>query len=167
MRGIRVHPFAVGPKAIEAEAVLGEMAKWSEGQLHRVESPADVAGLLRRLDLVDLAAIEIHNATTGVPARAVRTFPDGSFDGLIQLVEGPNRVRIRARHRDGQERVVERTVVLHAGSAETELQERRLEALRQRTRELVMWAEIERKRREARRGLEIRVEEDPNSDRKY
>ncbi|MBW2242135.1 MAG: VWA domain-containing protein, partial [Deltaproteobacteria bacterium] len=33
MRGIRVHPFAVGPKAIEAEAVLGEMAKWSEGQL--------------------------------------------------------------------------------------------------------------------------------------
>ncbi len=167
MRGIRVHPFAVGPKAIEAEAILGEMANWSEGQLHRVESPADVAGLLRRLDLVDLASIEIHNATTGVPARAVRTFPDGSFDGLVQLVEGPNRVLVRAHHRDGRERVVERTVVLHSGAVEVELQERRLEALRERTRELVMWAEIERMRRASQRRLDIRVEEDPDSERKY
>ncbi|MCP3984338.1 MAG: VWA domain-containing protein [bacterium] len=166
-RGIRVHPFAVGPSALEAEGVLGEMASSSDGRLHRVESPAEVAALLRRLDLADLVSLEIRNLTSGVPARAVRTFPDGSFDGLVQLGEGMNRLRVQARRRDGREYVVERKVVLKAGSGELELQRKRLQALRRRTRELEIWAEIERKRKETRRALEIRVEEAPGSEQRY
>lgn len=169
MRGIRVHPVAIGPRALEAEDVLLEMARWSEGRLHRIESPADVAAQLRRLDLVGLVSLEIRNVTSGESARAVRTFPDGSFDGFVQLAVGVNRLRVQAERKDGRKLVVERMVVLRSrgGSGDSALQERRLEALRRRTRELEMWAEIERRRREARVTLEIRVEKAPDLQGRY
>lgn len=169
LRGIRVHPFAIGPRALEAEDVLFEMARWSEGRLHRIESPADVAAQLRRLDLVGLASLEIRNITSGEPARAVRTFPDGSFDGLVRLAVGANRLRVRAWRMDGRQLEVERMVVLrgHGGRGDPALQQRRLDALRRRTRELEIWAEIERKRREARSTLEIRVEDAPDLQQEY
>ncbi len=161
-RGIRVFPFAIGPRALEAEATLDAMARGSGGRMQRVESPAEVATVLRRLDLVELAGLEIRNATTGEPARAVRTFPDGSFDGLVRLAEGRNRLRVEARRVDGRRDVVERTVELRVGGiGDRALLERRLQALRRRTRELEMWAEIERGRQRDRRSLEIRAEPEP------
>jgi hypothetical protein len=114
------------------------------------------------LDLVDLAGVKIANLTTGEGARALRTFPDGSFDGFLPLVAGTNRIRVEAIHVDGSRHAVERWVVLEPSGAAGPDQERlrqRMEDLRSRTRELEAWARMEDRRRKQLKALEIDAEQ--------
>jgi hypothetical protein len=113
---------------------------------------------LRELALVDVARLTITNATTGVAARAVRLFPDGSFDGLVTLAEGENLLRVEAFASDGSGVRAERTVRRAAGEAAAEEAARGralLEQLRRRTAEMEAWAEVERRRQEQRRSITV------------
>jgi hypothetical protein len=156
--GIRVFPFELSRAADEA-GVLEEIAARSGGRFERLERPGDAIARLRRTDLAGLEDLRITNATTGAPARALRTFPDGSFDAFVELAPGVNRIRIEVRTTNGRtaadERIVTRTTEADVEAAEKAAL---LEELRRRTRETELWAEMERERRAPKLDLEVRVE---------
>jgi len=82
----------------------------------------------------------IENLTAKAGARAVRSFPDGSFDAIVPLAEGENTVEIRAVFADG-ERAVTRSVVHYerpdpVTEADRREGERWLLLLRERTHEI-------------------------------
>jgi len=156
--GIRVFPFELSRAAGKA-GVLEEIAARSGGRFERLERPGDAIARLRRTDLAGLEELRITNTTTGAAARALRTFPDGSFDAFVELAPGINRIRIAVRTTNGltaaDERVVTRTTEAEGDAA---AQAALLEELRRRTRETEIWVQIERERRAPKLDLEIRVE---------
>ena len=104
----------------------------------------------------------IENVTTGKPARAVRIFPDGSFDGYVSLAQGENLLRMTVTGEGGGTREIERTVLFEA-LPDSELARQHLaELLRDiklRTLETQLAEEARRKREKAlARQLEIRTE---------
>ena len=128
----------------------------------RVERPGDAIARLRRVDLADLAELRIENVTTGQPARAQRTFPDGRFDAFVPLEAGDNRLRAVARASDGSEARVERVVRYLPGRPDAPdaealraRQQALLEELRRRTREVELRAEVEHGRTVQLRELEL------------
>jgi len=158
MEGIRIFAFAFGTGGADATEVLEGMADWTEGRAQSVEHPEQLVSELRELNLADVSRVVIHNDTTDTPARALRLFPDGSFDALVTLAEGANRLRIEAFGQDGSGLRVERNVVRLGGAAagdEAAQGKALLDALRQRTAEMEAWAEVERRRQQQRRSLRI------------
>jgi hypothetical protein len=158
LAGIRLFAFAFGPEGEAATEVLARMAEWTDGRAQHVGQPEQLVTALRELALVDVARLAITNATTGAPARAVRLFPDGSFDALVTLTEGENLLRVEGFAQDGSGVRAERTVLRAAGEAGPDEAARGrtlLEALRRRTAEMEAWAEVERRREEQRRSIAI------------
>ena len=96
--GIAVHTFGFGP-AREDPGVLAELAALSGGR-HRAVS--DPAAPLEPPASAGIETIELLNETTGATGRAVRWFPNGSFDGFVPLEPGPNRIVVRVRLTDGR-----------------------------------------------------------------
>jgi hypothetical protein len=154
--GIRIFPFELA-RADDGRGVLVELAERSGGRFERLERPGDAIARLRRTDLAGLEELRIANATTGRPARAVRTFPDGSFDAFVELAPGTNRIAIDVRTSNGATARAERVVVRSAGASGAE-ERALLDELRRRTQEMEVWAQMERERRAPRAELEIRVE---------
>jgi hypothetical protein len=158
LAGIQIFAFAFGNEAADASEVLAQMADWTEGRAERSAHPERLVTALRELALVDVARVAITNATTGLPARAVRLFPDGSFDALLGLAEGRNVLRVEAFAGDGTGVWLERTIERLPGAAEADEATRGRELLgklRDRTAEMEAWAEVERRRREERRSVTI------------
>jgi von Willebrand factor type A domain len=156
--GIRIFGFAFGEGGAAATEVLAEMARWTDGRAQRVEQPEQLVSALRELQLADVARVSIRNETTDEAARAVRVFPDGSFDGLVPLAEGENVVRVEAYGSDGSGVYLERKLRRLPGAAdagEAALGRELLAELRQRTAEMEAWAAVERRRQEQRRSLSI------------
>lgn len=171
--GIRLFAFAIGPEAEAGLVVLERMAGWTSGRLERVTRPALIVNRLRQLDLVGLTELEVANSTTGGEARALRVFPDGSFDGFVELDPGPNRLVFRARDEEGAEHRVERLVTFRpsadlpsglpaglpdvsAGPGETRVgaDDELVDKLRQRTAEIEAWEALAGERRQ-RKELEL------------
>lgn len=173
--GIRLFAFAIGPEAEAGLVVLERMAGWTSGRLERVTRPALIVNRLRQLDLVGLTELEVANATTGGEARALRVFPDGSFDGFVELEPGPNRLVFRARDDEGAEHRVERLVTFRppadlpasvglpaalpdvsAGPGESRVgaDDELVDKLRQRTAEIEAWEALAGERRQ-RKELEL------------
>jgi hypothetical protein len=162
--GIHIYAFAFGDEGAAATTVLADMAEWTEGRSLRVENPEQLVTELRELQLTDVSRVAITNTTTSTPARAVRLFPDGSFDALVTLAAGENVLRVEAYASDGSGVYVERKVVRlpgQADAAETARGQELLAALRQRTAEMEAWAEVERRRQEQRRSLTIEATPGP------
>ncbi len=111
--GIRLFAFAIGPEAEAGLSVLERMAGWTSGRLEKVSRPGLIVNRLRELDLVGLADVEVLNVTTGVGVRALRVFPDGSFDGFVELEPGANRLLFRAKDEEGRVHEVERQVTFN------------------------------------------------------
>ncbi len=82
--------------------------------------------------------------------RATRLFPDGSFDGVVGLAPGENRISVTARGPGGIEQVAERVVVFERrdprDAAEVQAAREKLARLRRRTMETELTLEIERSR---------------------
>lgn len=162
--GVRVYSFALGPEAEAGLDVYREIAGTTGGRFERIERPGDAIARLRRVDLADLSEVRVENLASGGLGRAVRTFPDGSFDALVLLVPGRNALRITVRSTDGGEASAERVVTFVRDApeldAEALAEQRRalLTELRRRTREMELWAEVERGRTHQLRQLEIRGE---------
>jgi hypothetical protein len=159
LSGVRIYPFALGSEAEPALDGYKALAATTGGEFERVERPADTIARLRQVDLADLAELRVENVSSGQAGRAVRTFPDGSFDAFVPLEEGPNRLRVTAIAGDGSRASVERSVTYRAGGdvddALRAQQRELLDELRRRTREVELWAEIERGRSFQVRELEL------------
>jgi hypothetical protein len=169
LAGVRVYTFALGSEAGPALDIYRAMAATSGGRFERIEGPGDAVARLRQVDLADLRELRIENLTSGQPARALRTFPDGSFDGFVSLEVGENRLRVTAVARDGSAEQLEREVRYRPsqpGAPESAALRAGLEALlgelRRRTREVELWAEVERGRTVQLRELELDAEPMPN-----
>jgi hypothetical protein len=168
--GIHLYAFAIGPEAEAGLQVMERMAIWTGGRLETVSRPALVVAQVRQLDLVGMAEVSVANQTTGADARALRTFPDGTFDGFVELAEGRNRLRFAARGHDGAIHQVDRWVTyappieppqVSAGPAvpEAPAEDRLVQELRRRTAEIEALADLERRREQQRKELELRAEE--------
>jgi hypothetical protein len=164
--GIRLYSFALGQEAEEALEVYRRMAILSGGRFEKITRPADAIARLRRVDLVGLEELRVVNRSNDRPARALRVFPDGSFDGFVELASGKNHVVFIARARDRRETSVVREVIRSSDvcgneggqGAECERARELLEELRRRTLEIALWAEVESGRNIHRLEVEIQPE---------
>jgi hypothetical protein len=164
-QGVRVFAFALGPEAEQELDVYRGIAELSGGRFEKLDRPSEAAARLRSVDFAEVADLAVENLTTGAAARALRSFPDGSFDALVELAPGPNRVRFTARARNGSSEAAERLVTYDrkavATAAEEEEQRRRLvelaAQLRERTAETRLVAEMTGRRPVQRREIELRA----------
>ena len=148
-KGIRIYAFALGPEAVGNRDVYKSMVEATGGELVLVDNPGDVTDFVPHISLTKISRIHIQNLSTSQDARAIRLFPDGTFDGFAPLDEGLNILRITAIGEDGYERVVDRRVYyVKTGGESTEEKaqmEDMLRELRVRTLETEL-AEAARKR---------------------
>ena len=142
--------------------MLAEIAARSGGRFERLERPGDAIAELRRTDLAGLETLRVVNETTGAAARALRTFPDGSFDGFVEVAPGRNRIVFRATTSDGKSASAER-VVVRSGSSTPADAAALVRELRKRTRETELWAEMERERRTQKLDLDLQIEVGPKT----
>ncbi len=162
--GIRIYSFALGLGELQPDDVFVEMAVVSGGGHVRLENPAEVVHELALVNFTDVTEIEARNLTNARKARALRRFPDGSFDALVPLTPGENRVQVTARGDAGGEARVEQVVLYHRvepSSGDAELEAFRKE-LKTRTLETLLATRAmnaEEAEREAERQLEIELEE--------
>ena len=148
------------------------MAISSGGRFEKIGRPADAIARLRQVDLADLEELRVVNRSTGKSVRALRVFPDGSFDGFVELAPGRNLVVFTAKARDGSMTSVSRDVTSlrepcgngDGEGSDCEPNRALLEELRRRTRETALWAEIERGRNIHQR-LEVEIEPEPPGER--
>jgi uncharacterized protein YegL len=148
--GVRIHAFAIGVEIMGGTDVYASISSQSGGHFVAIQKPADIALRLSRLNLTRLAEVVVTNATTGEPGRATRLFPDGSFDGVVGLAPGENRISVAARGPGGIEQVAERVVVFERrdprDAAEVQAAREKLARMRRRTMETQLTLEIERSR---------------------
>jgi uncharacterized protein YegL len=161
--GVKVYAFAVGPKAVEDPRLFEEITRMTGGELVLVDQPVDVIDYVPHVSLTNLSHVTIDNLSSSEKARAVRLFPDGSFDGYAPLVPGENLLRITLYGEGEARRTVDRRVIFEKIPAETDRQRARLRQLlkdlRIRTLETELAARVQRKREEQRRRqLDIEVE---------
>lgn len=148
--GVQIHAFAIGVEILGGTNVYATISAQSGGHFVAVQKPADIALRLSRLNLTRLAEVVLANATTGEAGRATRLFPDGSYDGVVGLTPGENRISVTARAPGGIERVAERVVIFEKrdprDAAELQAAREKLARLRERTMETELALEIERTR---------------------
>ena len=90
------------------------------GELLVVEQPGEIVDFVPHMSLTRLERVELENLTASKPGRAVRLFPDGTFDGYVQLVPGENRLRVTVYGEGGGVRELE-----HVGSGDLVVRWRR------------------------------------------
>ncbi len=161
--GVRIYGFALGPEAVTNRAVFEEVTASTGGDLVLVNRPGDVTDFVPHISLTKLARVRIDNLSSSEPARAVRLFPDGTFDGYAALVPGKNLLRITAYGDDGYESVVDREVFFSRVDATTAearaAMQEMLQELQVRTVETELAEEARRKLSGSRsRWVEVNVE---------
>jgi len=161
--GIRVHSFAIGTEAVRKSAAYRLLAERTNGQYVPVEDIEQIESLILDLKLSSLDSVQVRNLSSGALGRAVRIFPDGSFDGYVPLAAGWNelelevvvtqRAPVRERRRIYYEPPLEPTEVQKRAA------EKLLEDLRLRTVETEL---IPRTRQEQNRSRSVEIETRPD-----
>jgi hypothetical protein len=136
-RGVRIWTVAFGEDSDpEYLARLAQAGGGDRIALAELRALASEPGRPR----LEAQSLVIENRTTGSLARAVRSFADGRFDGILELAEGENVVEVRAVLADGRSASARR--VVHYERPETVTEEDRrnvarwLVELRERTRQI-------------------------------
>ena len=149
----RVFAFQVGPQGPFATAFMAKLASGTGGSHVQMKTASDIAVELQLVRLTGLADVELRNATTGAAGRAVRVFPNGSFDGYAPLAEGDNDLAVTATLDDGR-RLVSHARVHYASPPHPTAEElaeaaKLAAALKERTvsTDLAIRVEAERRRR--------------------
>ncbi len=108
--GVRIHAFAVGQEALRGPFTVATMASETGGTFVPIRDPATLPEKLPMLPLSGLEAVRVRNLTTEEEALATQLRPDGSFDALVRLAPGSNRIEVRARATDGSQARSEHTL---------------------------------------------------------
>jgi hypothetical protein len=182
--GVRIDSFAIGPAALERPFSTLEAASVTGGIFTPVPDPARLTEFVEATSAAEVESVAVRNTSNGADAHEVRLHADGSWEALVPLAVGKNRIAALARARGGAEAAAEILVHYAPGSAPrllpAELVERHNRLLqsrlltltveqRERTRkELIL--EIETARRAAleqaeitRKQLELRAEPLPDA----
>jgi hypothetical protein len=119
--GVRIHAFAIGPEALEGPVAAVEMAAITEGLFTPVPDPGRLSEFVDAMRLADVEEVAVRNASSGEAAHEVRLHADGSFEALVPLRVGKNRLEVRARTSRGGEARAEVLVHYAPGSARAAL----------------------------------------------
>jgi hypothetical protein len=151
--------FALGPAAAEGREEFEEIASASGGTLIVLDGPADILEFVPYMSWTRLAKIELENTTTNEHGRALRLFPDGTFDGFAPLALGKNELRFTATSEGGASATISRWVTFEKTLPDPEALERFKKLLELRAFETEL-AERARLRREQvlKKQLEIKPE---------
>jgi hypothetical protein len=112
--GVRLEALAFGGLAGEAVGTLEAIAAEAGGRLERVSDPR--AARLGMGAGSAVASLSVLNESTREEATDVSVLSDGTWRATLPLAPGANRIRVRARARDGSER--EARLVLHGDGRE-------------------------------------------------
>jgi len=159
---VRIYAFALGPLAVGQPEVFEQIARRTGGELFLLNDPGEVVDYAPYISLSGVESVVIENLTKGSKARAVRLFPDGTFDAYAPLVEGANVLRISATGEDRGVTHVERTV--HFRKVDIDTPERRarmqerLRDLKIRTLEMELAARAREGLAARRKSLAVEVE---------
>ncbi len=184
---IRIDTFAIGDDALDEPMSVIDMARVTGGVFTPVRNPKDLKAIFEDVTFAEIDRLEIEIVTTSTPASYLIQNADGSFAALVPMEEGVNRIRVFARSTDGTEatREIDLRYLDNAEMAElpprlvaqrNRLLENRLLDLQRRSLEiqearddqvrLELRVEIERERAEitrrtdeARRRLQIDIED--------
>jgi hypothetical protein len=99
----RIYAYALGPTAAAARDRFDEIVSANGGELLVLDSPADIVEFVPYLSWTSITRVSLENTTTGEAGRAMRLFPDGSFDGFAPLRPGRNELRFTATSQEGSE----------------------------------------------------------------
>jgi Mg-chelatase subunit ChlD len=159
---VTINVYALGEAALRNPLAATEMSRITLGKYTPVQNPGDVITYLQNASFANVDDVIFTNLTTSEISTDVRLSPDGSFSGFVPVREGTNRVRVTALASDGSTGTVEFDLEFEkAGLSGRELA-LELERIRKRNTELQLLIESERIKRfraQARKGLEIKVEE--------
>lgn len=101
--GVRIHSFAIGPEALEGPVAAVEMAAITRGLFTPVPDPGRLSEFVEAMRLAEVEEVTARNDTSGEAAHEVQLHADGSFEALLPLAVGKNRLEVRARDRRGEE----------------------------------------------------------------
>jgi len=157
--GARISAFALGPAAAKRRGQFEEIVAANGGELVVLDAPADIIEFVPYMSWTSVSSVRLENVTTGEPGRAVRLFPDGSFDGFAPLSPGKNELRFTAVSAGGATQTVARWVTFEKAPADREKLERLRKLLEVRALETELAERARRKREQAlKKQLEIRPE---------
>jgi len=94
---IKIHVFALGEDALSSPRAAVGIARMSGGIFTPVVRPADILAVLEKVSVIGVDTVEVFNATTGKRASQIRLASDGFFSSALPMVEGVNRIDVRAR----------------------------------------------------------------------
>lgn len=108
--GIQIVTLGLGLEELGDDDVYLQIARETGGDHLRLEHPGDVVHVLPAIEFAAVPEIRIENVTVGVPGRAPRIAPDGSFGAFVPLAPGRNLLRVQAVSTEGAEAQLERWV---------------------------------------------------------
>jgi uncharacterized protein YegL len=120
----RIYAYALGPTAAVARDRFDEIVKANGGELLVLNAPADIVEFVPYLSWTSIAKVRLENTSNGEVGRAMRLFPDGSFDGFAPLQPGRNELRFTATSQEGTEATITRWVSFEKGLPDAEKLER-------------------------------------------
>lgn len=166
--GIPVQAFALGRKALEDPDFFRGLAERTGGRFVPVENPADVVSEFANIRFTGLKDVQIESSPIGQPGRAVRVFPNGSFDGYVPLAEGKNRITITGVMEGGEKLSATRTVYYERPKSPSPADELAAEELREtlqdRKVEIELLAEMRRASPPQMRKLTVEAVESPDEE---
>ena len=152
--GIPVHTFSVGRFSRRLDLLMQRLSQISGGTNTPVPDVFEVALPDLGPRLAGLDSISITNLSMGASARAQRVFADGSFDALVPLEPGENRIEVRTVLPGGETRTEVRKVHYRVPEEPTSLHRRRAAVLlwELRNRSIEVAARLEIAEAQARRS---------------
>lgn len=166
--GIPVHAYALGQSALDTPDFYRSLAENAGGRFIALADPAKVVNELANVRFTGLEKVEIESRPSGQPGRAVRVFPNGSFDGYAPLAPGRNQITITGVMEDGERISTTRTVWFERPEHPTpgdEAAARELrEELQNRKVEIELLAEMRRASPSQVRKLSVRVDDSAAAD---
>ncbi len=139
---VRIYSIAVGEETRVHLDIFEHLAELTRAEVVHFATPEEIMTFLPILNLTSLEEVSIWNVTTGQRARAMRMFPDGSFDAYVPLAPGKNLLRVAARALGGSLGVVERTVYFEKRLPRTDEEAQRLKEFQEKLRARTIEAEI-------------------------
>jgi len=155
----RLTAYALGPAAAAGGKQFEEIARANGGQLIVLDSPADVLEFVPYASWTRIAKVALENTTTHEPGRALRLFPDGTFDGFAPLALGKNELRLTVTSEGGATGTITRWVAFEKALPDPEqlAQFKKLLEVRAFETELAERARV-RREQVLKKQLEIRPE---------
>ena len=158
--GTRVYVLGFGEDAPEDDEIAPILASLTGGHHLHVNGDPSRLEVLTGPSNWDLLDLSIENLSGSEPARALRSFPDGSFDAFLKLREGENQVRVRLHDNHGRSLSETHRVIYRAPASASEEQLLEGEAILARLSERLREIELASSRKRPSRTVTVSPDED-------